>query len=49
MAFKVGFDNYATVRADPDLSPVHNTPEFEALMERFDPKKGFPNPFALFN
>ena len=48
MAFKVGFDNYATVRADPDLSAVHNTPEFEALMEKFDPKKGFPNPFSLF-
>lgn len=49
MAFKVGFDNYATVRADPDLNSVHNTQEFEALMEKFDPKKGFPNPFALFN
>lgn len=46
-AFGFGFDNYATVRADPDLSSVHDTPEFDNLMERFDSKKGF-NPFGLF-
>lgn len=43
-AFKYGFDNYATVRADPDLDSVQGTPEFDNLMERFD-KKGF---FGLF-
>lgn len=44
-AFKYGFDNYATVRADPDLSSVHGTPEFDNLMERFDSKKKL---FGLF-
>jgi len=46
-AFKAGFDNYATVRADPDLGAVQRTKEFEILMEQYDPKKGFP--FSLFN
>lgn len=46
-AFQAGFDNYATVRADPDLDSVHGSPEFEDLMERYDSKKGF-NPFGLF-
>lgn len=45
-AFKFGFDNYATVRADPDLMAVQRTKEFEVLMEQYDPKKGFP--FSLF-
>jgi len=44
-AFKVGFDNYATVRSDPDLDTVHGSDEFSNLMERFDSKKGF---FGLF-
>jgi hypothetical protein len=44
-AFGYGFDNYATVRADPDLESVHGSPEFDNLMERFDSKKGF---FGLF-
>lgn len=48
-AFQAGFDNYATVRADPDLSGTHGTSEFEMLMEKYDPKKGFPNPFAFFS
>lgn len=39
-AFKYGFDNYATVRADPDLGSVHGTPEFDNLMQKYDPKKG---------
>lgn len=47
-AFSVGFDNYATVRADPDLSDIHDTPEFETLMKKYDPKLGFPNPFGSF-
>lgn len=45
-AFKAGFDNYATARADPDLAAVQRTKEFEILMEQYDPKKGFP--FSLF-
>lgn len=47
MAFDSGFDNYATVRADPDLSAVHGTAEFDSLMENYDKKKGFPNPFSF--
>lgn len=43
-AFKFGFDNYATVRADPDLEMLEGEPEFDNLMARFD-KKGF---FGLF-
>lgn len=46
-AFMAGFDNYATVRADPDLSSIHGTVEFQSLMEKYDSKKGF-NPFGLF-
>lgn len=45
-AFRAGFDNYATCRADPDLAAVQRTKEFEVLMETYDPKKGFP--FSLF-
>lgn len=40
-AFKSGFDNYDTVRGDPDLADVHETMEFETLMEKWNPKKGF--------
>ena len=40
-AFQNGFDNYATVRGDPDLKPVQDTPEFDELMNEFDPKKLF--------
>ena len=46
-AFENGFDNYKTVRDDPDLDPIKGTKEFEKLMEGFEPKKGF-NPFGLF-
>ena len=46
-AFKAGFDNYATVRGDPDLDPIKKEKDFEALMEKYEPKKGF-NPFGLF-
>jgi len=46
-SFDYGFDNYATVRADPDLSNVQSTKDFERLMEQYDPKKGF-NPFGVF-
>ena len=47
-AFQAGFDNFATVREDPDLDPVKATPQFEKLMQKYEPKsKGF-NPFGLF-
>jgi hypothetical protein len=46
-AFDNGFDNYATVRGDPDLKPLQGTEEFEELMEQYDSQKGF-NPFGLF-
>jgi len=46
-AFKAGFDNYATCKADPDLAAVQRTKEFEVLMETYDPKKNFP--FSLFS
>ena len=45
-AFDYGFDNYATVRSDPDLGDVHPTPEFEDLMNKYD--KRFPNPLNIF-
>jgi len=45
-AFKAGFDNYATARADPDLATMQRSKEFEILMEQYDPKKGFP--FSFF-
>jgi hypothetical protein len=47
-AFENGFDNFATVRADPDLDPIKKSADFERLMQKFEPKsKGF-NPFGLF-
>lgn len=46
-AFENGFDNYATVTADPDLEGVRSSKEFERLMEEFDPRRGF-NPFGVF-
>lgn len=47
-AFDNGFDNFSTVRADPDLESVKGTAAFDALMEKYEPKtKGF-NPFGLF-
>lgn len=41
-----GFDNYATVRSDPDLADVHKTPEFANLMDKYD--KRFRNPLDIF-
>jgi hypothetical protein len=46
-AFNCGFDNFSTVRGDPDLKPVQGTEEFDDLMEKYDSQKGF-NPFGLF-
>jgi tetratricopeptide (TPR) repeat protein len=45
-AFENGFDNYATVRSDPDLEPIQKEKDFETLMAKFEPKKGF-NPFGF--
>jgi len=45
-AFQYGFDNYATVRADPDLGSVQGSAEFQRLMEEVDPRKF--NPFGVF-
>jgi len=48
-AFENGFDNYATVRGDPDLEPIKNEKDFERLMDAYEPKKGGGfNPFGLF-
>eukprot|EP00526_Cylindrotheca_closterium_P022499 CAMPEP_0113643144 /NCGR_PEP_ID=MMETSP0017_2-20120614/22678_1 /TAXON_ID=2856 /ORGANISM="Cylindrotheca closterium" /LENGTH=186 /DNA_ID=CAMNT_0000554629 /DNA_START=282 /DNA_END=842 /DNA_ORIENTATION=+ /assembly_acc=CAM_ASM_000147 len=46
-SFENGFDNYATVRGDPDLDPIKVSPDFEELMENYDSKSGF-NPFGFF-
>jgi hypothetical protein len=46
-AFNNGFDNFATVRSDPDLDPIKDTKEFKNLMDLVEPKKGF-NPFGIF-
>jgi hypothetical protein len=46
-AFDAGFDNYATVRSDPDLTPLQNSPDFIQMMDQLDPRKGF-NPFGFF-
>lgn len=45
-AFDCGFDNYATARGDPDLSTTHGTPDFDNLMNQYEPKQGFANPFS---
>ena len=52
-AFEYGFDNYATVRADPDLANLDGVIEFERLMENVDKgknrKSSFRNPlFDVF-
>jgi hypothetical protein len=48
-AFDAGFDNYATVRADPDLTTVQTTDAFRALLDEYEPKtRGF-NPFGFFS
>jgi hypothetical protein len=45
-AFANGFDNYSTVRGDPDLDPIKTEEDFLKLMDAYD-KKGF-NPFGFF-
>jgi hypothetical protein len=46
LAFENGFDNYATVRADPDLSTLQGDADFDDLMTIFDSNEGF-NPFGF--
>lgn len=45
-AFENGFDNYSTVRGDPDLDPVKQERDFVKLMDSYE-NKGF-NPFGFF-
>ena len=47
VTFEAGFDNYATVRSDPDLAVLVGNPDFEAVMKDFEGPTGF-NPFGLF-
>lgn len=47
VAFENGFDNFPTVRSDPDLAPIREEKDFVKLMEAYEPKKGF-NPFGMF-
>ncbi len=45
-AFEYGFDNYATVRADPDLLNLDGVVEFERLMnEKVDNNNRKSSPF----
>ena len=47
-AFENGFDNYNTVRGDPDLDPIKQERDFEKLMEAYAPSKGSSfNPFGF--
>jgi len=49
VAFENGFDNYATVRSDPDLDPIQGEKDFEMLMQSYEKKsKGGFNPFGFF-
>lgn len=42
-----GFDNFGTIRSDPDLAPLRSSPDFDKLMAAYEPSSGF-NPFGLF-
>uniref|UniRef100_A0A7R9WNU1 Uncharacterized protein n=1 Tax=Craspedostauros australis TaxID=1486917 RepID=A0A7R9WNU1_9STRA len=46
-AFENGFDNYTTVRGDPDLDPIKSEADFAKLMETYESQKAF-NPFGFF-
>lgn len=37
---EIGYDEFAQIRADPDLSPLREDPRFEGLMQRFEPQGG---------
>lgn len=47
-AFQNGFDNYSTVRGDPDLDAIKESRDYKMLMDTYDGKGGF-NPFGLFS
>eukprot|EP00976_Prorocentrum_cordatum_P092793 1189098-Prorocentrum_minimum.AAC.3 len=38
-SLEVGFDDFNTARADPDLAALRENPQFEGLMMRFQPQK----------
>lgn len=44
-SFENGFNNFATVRGDPDLDPVKDQADYKKLMNAYD-AKGF-NPFGF--
>jgi len=44
-SFENGFNNFATVRGDPDLDPVKDQSDYKKLMNTYD-AKGF-NPFGF--
>lgn len=44
-AFENGFNNYSTVRGDPDLDPIKDQADYKKLMDAYD-SKGF-NPFGF--
>jgi hypothetical protein len=44
-AFENGFDNYSTVRGDPDLDAIKKESDFQKLLDAYD-SKGF-NPFGF--
>ena len=48
-AFKNGFDNYSTVRGDPDLDTIKQSREYNTLMDTYDGNAGGFNPFGLFS
>jgi hypothetical protein len=46
LAFENGFDNYATVRVDPDLITLKGDSGFDELMEKYESSsRGGFNPF----
>merc|ERR1712106_1106761 len=47
-SFDNGFDNYATVKVDPDLRNLLDLSEFNSLMDEYEPKSIFKNPFTVF-
>jgi len=48
-AFQNGFDNYSTVRGDPDLDAIKQSRDYKMLMDTYDGKGGGFNPFGLFS
>jgi hypothetical protein len=44
-SFENGFNNYSTVRGDPDLDPIKDQADYKKLMDAYD-SKGF-NPFGF--